>query len=129
MFLFGCMRQTITTCGQVFGLVAFGLCLSCSRSSPVQQSILVGKWQRVDKPAISMTFLKDGTFSAYAAEDRVLGGKYRLLSGEQIVLELDASSPKAGSVTNRVFMSGEELRITPAGSEVERYKRVERQPQ
>ena len=87
----------------------------------------MGKWQRVDKPAISMTFLTDGTFSAYAAGDRVFGGKYRLLNGEQIVLDLDASSPKAGSVTNKVSMSDQELRITPAGSEVERYKRVERQ--
>jgi hypothetical protein len=76
-----------------------------------------------------MTFLKDGTFSAYVAGDRLLGGKYRLLNGEQIALDLDASSPKVGSVTNRVIMSGEELRITAAGSEVERYKRVEQQAQ
>lgn len=123
------MRQTITKCAQVFGLVALALCLSCSRSTPVQESILVGKWQRVDKPAVSMTFLKDGTFSAGVAGSRVLGGKYRLLNGDQIVLDLDASSPKAGSVTNRIFLSGHELRITSTAGEVERYKRAEQQQQ
>ena len=123
------MKQTITNCAQALSLLAFALSSSCSRTTPVQESILVGKWQRVDKPAISMTFLKDGTFSAYVAGDRLLGGKYRLLNGEQIALDLDASSPKVGSVTNRVIMSGEELRITAAGSEVERYKRVEQQAQ
>ena len=122
------MRQTILKCGQVFGWFAFTLCLSCSRSTPVQQSVLVGEWQRVDQPALSIAFLKDGTFSAYVTGKRVLGGKYRLLSGQQIVLDLDASSPKAGFVTNRAFMSNGELRITSVGGEAERYKRVEQQP-
>ena len=76
-----------------------------------------------------ITYLKDGTFSASIGGKRVLGGKYRLLDGEQIVWDLDASSPKTGLVTNRAFMSGEELTIAPTGSEAERYKRVEQQPQ
>jgi hypothetical protein len=74
-----------------------------------------------------MTFLKDGTFNAYAGGGRLFGGKYRLLNGEQMVLDFDASSPKPGPMSNEVFMAGAELRIT-VGDEVERYKRVEPQP-
>ena len=123
------MRQIITTWGQVLGFVAVALCLSCSRKTPVQQSVLVGTWEQVDRPDIIMTFLKDGTFSASVRGKRLLGGKYRLLNGEQMALDLDASSPKAGSLTNGAFMVGEELRVTPAGGEAERYKRVEQPPQ
>jgi hypothetical protein len=126
----GYMRQSIRKCGQGFGFVSvtFALCLSCSRSRPVQESELVGMWQRVGKPAINMTFLKDGTFSVYVAGEHMMGGKYRVLNGEQIVLDYDTSS-KTGSATNRAFMSGEEFRIIAVGSEAERYKRVEQQPQ
>jgi hypothetical protein len=110
----------------VFSFAALAVCASCSPpSTPVQEGILVGKWQRVDKPAIRMVFLGDGTFSAHMADQRLLGGRYRLLNGEQIVLDLDASSPKPGLVTNRVSMSGEELRIIPAEGHTERYRRVE----
>lgn len=126
------MRKTITKRGRVFSFLALALCLSCfscSRRTPVEENVLVGKWQRVDKPAITMTFLQDGTFSAYVGGDRLLGGKYRLLNGEQIVLDFDASSPKHGPVTNGAFMSGKELRLTPPDGEVERYKRVAQEPQ
>ena len=115
-----------TTLSQVFTLAALAMCLSCSpRSAPVQESALVGKWQQVGKPAISMTFLKDGTFRADVAGQRLMGGKFRLINGERMVLDLDASSPKAGLVTNRVSLAGEELRITPAAGQTERYIRVE----
>lgn len=129
VFLLGYMRQTFTKCGQVLGFVALGLCLSCSRRTSVQESVLAGTWQRVDKPAITMTFLRGGTFSANVGGEHLLGGKYRLLNGDQMALDLDASSPKPGSVTNGAFMLGKELRIKPAGGEAERYKRVEQQPQ
>ena len=129
VFLVEDMRQIITTWGQVLGFVAVALCLSCSRKTPVQQSVLVGTWQQVDKPAITITFLKDGTFSASVRGERLMGGKYRLLNGEQMALDFDASSPQAGSLTNGAFMVGEELRVTPAGGEAERYKRVEQPPQ
>lgn len=72
-----------------------------------------------------MTFLKDGTFSAHVAGERLMGGKYQLINGEHIVLRLDASSPQAGSVTNEISLAGEELRITPASGKTERYKRVD----
>jgi hypothetical protein len=128
VFLFGYMNPAIRTVGQALVVVALALCSSCSRRTPVEQSVLVGEWQRVDKPAITMTFLKDGTFSAHVGGERLLGGKYRLLDGEHIILDLDASSRNSGSITNGASMSGEELRITPTGSDVERYKRVPRQP-
>lgn len=123
------MRKAFTNSGPVFGLIAFALCLSCSRRTPVQASVLAGKWQQVHKPAVTMHFQKNGTFSAYIGGERLLGGEYRLLNGEQIIMDFDASSPKLGPVTNKAFVSGEELRIVPAGGKGERYKRAEQQPQ
>jgi len=37
VFLIGYMKQTSTKCGLALGLVALALCLSCSRSVPVQE--------------------------------------------------------------------------------------------
>jgi hypothetical protein len=84
----------------------------------------VGKWQGVDKPGISMTFLKDGSFNALAGGQRLLGGKYQIIDGDRMVLDFDASSPKASLATNQVSLMGEELRITPADGKTEKYKRV-----
>jgi hypothetical protein len=120
------MIRFITTFRNLFTLAALAICLSCTpRSAPVQESVLAGKWQQAGKPAISMTFLKDGTFRADVAGQRLMGGKFRLINGKQIILDLDASSPKTGLVTNRISLAGEELRITSAAGQTERYKRVE----
>ena len=116
--------------GQMCRLLGFVLCLSCTpRSTPVSRERLLGKWQGVDKPAISMTFTTGQAFCAYVAGQRLLGGTYRLLNGEQLVWDLDAASPKTGLVTNRVFMLGEELRIVSADGKTERYRRVEERQQ
>jgi hypothetical protein len=123
---FAYMKRLTRMFGQMLTLTALAMCLSCSpRSTPVQEGAIVGKWQRVDKPGISMAFLKDGTFSADVAGQRLLGGKYRLIEGDRITLDFDTSSPKTGPVTNKVYMAGEELRITPADGRTERYKRIE----
>ena len=111
---------------QTVGLVALAMCLSCSpRRAPVQESVLVGRWEQVDKPAIRMTFLKDRTFSAKVAGQRLLGGQYQLIDGRRLVLDCDAASAKPGRVTNTVFMAGEELRIKAADGTTERYRRIE----
>lgn len=84
----------------------------------------MGRWQQVDKPAITMTFLKEGTFSASVAGQRILGGKYRLVNGEQLVLDCDAASLKVGPLTNRAFMAGEKLVIVSADGNTESYHRA-----
>jgi hypothetical protein len=111
----------------MFTLTTLAMCLSCSKqvSTPVQQSVLIGKWQQIGKPDISMTFVKDGTFSADVAGQRLLGGKYQLINGDRIMLDFDASSPKPGTETNTLSVEGEELRITPPDGKPEKYKRVE----
>jgi hypothetical protein len=121
------MTRFTTPFGLVLALTAVAMGLSCSQqhSTPVQESALIGKWQQIGNPGVSITFLKDGTFSADAAGRRVMGGKYQLINGDRIILDLDASSPKVGAVTNAVSVPGGELRITPADGKTERYKRVE----
>jgi hypothetical protein len=116
------MIQLLKTFGRMLILAPLLICPACSpRSAPVPESGLVGKWQQVDKPAITMTFLKDGTFRADIAGQRLLGGNYQLINGEQVVLNCDASSPQPGPITNRVSLVGQELRVGPK----ERYKRVQ----
>ncbi len=102
------------------------VCISCSRESPIQNSTLVGLWQQVGKPAATLEFLNDGTFRVDVAGQRLMGGRFQLVDERQLVLDFDASSPKPGPFTNRAFMVGKELRLTPTEGTVERYKRVEK---
>lgn len=105
---------------------ALALTTACSApNAPVTEGALVGKWERVDKRAITLDFRKDGTFSAHILAQPELSGKYRLLNGGQIILEFDNTRAKLGAVTNGVLLKGKELTITPAGGKVERYRRLD----
>jgi hypothetical protein len=95
------------------------------RSVPVQESTLIGKWQQIGKPAVILTFLKNGTFRADVSGQTLLSGSYHLAGGDQMVLERDGASATGQSLTNSVSMTGNELWIIPANGKRERYKHAE----
>jgi hypothetical protein len=81
----------------------------------------------VGKPAVTVNFLKDGTFNVDVSGQRLMGGRFRVLDERHVVLDFDASSPKTGPVTNTASIVGEELRFTTTEGKAERYKRAEKQ--
>jgi hypothetical protein len=98
-------------------VTAISLLVSCSVRSP-----LVGKWQEVGGDE-TVEFLKDGTFNVLS-KGRALGGKYSLVEGDRIKLEVGGLGDAAHPAILSASIAGGELSVTDPKGRISRYRRA-----